>query len=787
MAHHEPEITLGESNASYTTEELYQALFEQAGDGIFIADATGRYIKVNRRGCEMLGYTLEELQTLTLSDLLPAEDKIADPLRLDDLRAGKSILKERRLLCKDGRPLPVEISAQILSNGHLLGIVRDISERKQAEEERLSHLHLLESNERRYREIFENVSDVIFLLDVTEDGRFLHAGANPAAERALGATAAETRGKTLAELLSPANAADLTRECQRCVDTGTALEYIQSGLSSFAKGYLYLRTKLLPIRDGEGRIYRIVGITEDITARQQIEELRHKQEQEFRALVENSPDFIGRYDREARVVYVNPALERLFSRPMVELVGKTAVDISPGVKGAQYFHSMVQGALSTGLPVETEIAVADAAGQKPFYHHLRFIPERDAKGETTSVLFIGRDITPQKEAEIMQAQLGARLRQSQKLESIGQLASGVAHDFNNLLTVILGYTELLKYKIASDEGAQRDLEQIHRASERAATLTRQLLAFSRQQMLTPVVLDLNALITDLHKMVGRLIREDIVLSVVLQPELCPIKADPSQIEQVLMNLIVNAHDAMPTGGQLTIETKNIYLDEQYAQTHFEVAVGSYVMVSVTDTGQGMDKATQARIFEPFFTTKEQGRGTGLGLATVYGIIKQSGGDISVYSEPGHGTTFKIYLPVTADTAVTPPPFSTSPARFHENTETILMVEDDDLVYGLVQRTLKEVGYTLMEARTGSEGLSIARQHQGKIDLLLTDVVMPQMSGRELAGQLQTIHPEMKVLFMSGYTNDVVVRHGLLTTKNEFLPKPFSSGQLTAKVREVLDK
>lgn len=387
----------------------------------------------------------------------------------------------------------------------------------------------------------------------------------------------------------------------------------------------------------------------------------------------------------------------------------------------------------------------------------------------------------------MQAQLEARLRQSQKLESIGQLASGVAHDFNNLLTVILGYTELLKYKIASDEGAQRDLEQIHRASERAATLTRQLLAFSRQQMLTPVVLDLNALITDLHKMVGRLIREDIVLSVVLQPELCPIKADPSQIEQVLMNLIVNAHDAMPTGGQLTIETKNIYLDEQYAQTHFEVAVGSYVMVSVTDTGQGMDKATQARIFEPFFTTKEQSRGTGLGLATVYGIIKQSGGDISVYSEPGHGTTFKIYLPVTADTAVTPPPFSTSPARFHENTETILMVEDDDLVYGLVQRTLKEVGYTLMEARTGSEGLSLARQHQGKIDLLLTDVVMPQMSGRELAGQLQTIHPEMKVLFMSGYTNDVVVRHGLLTTKIEFLPKPFSSGQLTAKVREVLDK
>lgn len=787
MAQYGPKTTMVKPDTSETTEELYQALFEQAGDGIFIADATGRYINVNRRGCEMLGYTLEELQNLTLSDLIPAEDKIADPLRLDDLRARKSLLKERRLICKDGRYLPVEISAQMLSNGHLLGIVRDISERQQAEAERLVQLRLLESNERRYREIFENVSDVIFLLDVTEDGRFLHAGANPAAERALGATAAETRGKTLAELLSPANAADLTRECQRCVDMGTAVEYIQSGLSSFGKGYLYLRTKLLPIRNEVGRIYRIVGITEDITVRRQIEELRHKQEQEFRALVENSPDFIGRYDRHGRVVYVNPALEKLFGRPQPQILGKTAVELSPGVPEAQTFDEKLREALETGTAVETEISITDVPGLEPFHHHLRFVPEYDPHGQVVSVLFIGRDITKQKQAEEVRTKLEEQLRQSQKLESIGRLASGVAHDFNNLLTVIMGYADLIEYRTAAEGRTIKDLEQIRRAGERATALTRQLLAFSRQQMLTLAVIDLNDLIVDLQKMLDRLIREDITLATVLQPALWPIMADPGQMEQVIMNLVVNGRDAMPTGGKLTIETRNVYLDGKYAQTHFEVSTGPYVLLSVTDTGHGMDKETQARIFEPFFTTKEQGKGTGLGLATVYGIIKQSGGDISVYSEPGHGTTFKIYFPAAKDRAPQPLPSSQIQPEPHACTETILMVEDDDLVYELVQRTLQTAGYILLGVRNGRQALSLAREYQEKIDLLLTDVVMPQMSGREVAEQLKTLHPQMKILFMSGYTNDVVVRHGLLTSEIEFLPKPFSPAELTAKVREVLDK
>jgi len=304
-------------------------------------------------------------------------------------------------------------------------------------------------------------------------------------------------------------------------------------------------------------------------------------------------------------------------------------------------------------------------------------------------------------------------------------------------------------------------------------------------MLAPTVLDLNDLVTNLHKMLGRLIGEDIRLVLVLQPGLRPVTADPGQIEQVIMNLAVNARDAMPTGGLLTIETSNVQLDASYASPHFEAPAGPCVLLAVTDTGCGMDEPTRARIFEPFFTTKEPGKGTGLGLATVYGIIKQSGGDILVYSEPGQGTTFKIYLPAneTASDDLAAP--QTEPAS-RGGSETILLVEDEEMVRNLVQAALQDQGYTILEARHGSEALSLFEQHQGPIDLLVTDVVMPHMSGRELAEQLKNLHPEMKVLFISGYTDDAVVRHGLLTAEVEFLPKPFSPGQLAAKVREVLE-
>jgi CheY-like chemotaxis protein len=326
---------------------------------------------------------------------------------------------------------------------------------------------------------------------------------------------------------------------------------------------------------------------------------------------------------------------------------------------------------------------------------------------------------------------------------------------------------------------------IERAGERAASLTQQLLAFSRQQILVPTVLDLNSLVANLRTMLERLISEDITLVTILPPGLRSIMADPSQIEQVIMNLVVNARDAMPTGGRLTIETANIDLDNSYASTHPEAPVGPCVMLVVTDTGCGMDAPTRARIFEPFFTTKEPGKGTGLGLATIYGIIKQSGGEITVYSEPGQGTTFKIYLPASAiacgdRAAPKPRPVTCG------GTETILLAEDEENVRNLASTALRAHGYTVLEARNGSEALSLSEQYQKPIDLLVTDVVMPQISGRVLAEQLTALRPTLKVLFMSGYMDDVVVRHGVLAAEVEFLPKPFSPSALVAKVREVLD-
>jgi CheY-like chemotaxis protein len=343
----------------------------------------------------------------------------------------------------------------------------------------------------------------------------------------------------------------------------------------------------------------------------------------------------------------------------------------------------------------------------------------------------------------------------------------------------------MQMRLASDDPLRRSAAQIQQAAESAASLTRQLLAFSRKQILAPTRLDLNELVSNLHKMLKRLIGEDILLETNLTPNLHAVLADPGQMEQVLLNLVVNARDAMPTGGRLTLETANIELDQVYLSTHLEAPLGPAVMLAVTDTGQGMDKQTQAQIFEPFFTTKTVGQGTGLGLSTVYGIVKQSGGDIHVYSEPGQGTTFKIYLPAV-ETAAGPLSPEQAQPEVRGGSETILLVEDEELVRSLILTVLEEEGYTLLEARRGEEALILARTHPGAIDLLITDVVMPEMSGRVLAGQLTALRPGLKVLYISGYTDDAVVRHGLLTAEVEFLSKPFSPTVLAGKVRAVLD-
>ena len=378
-----------------------------------------------------------------------------------------------------------------------------------------------------------------------------------------------------------------------------------------------------------------------------------------------------------------------------------------------------------------------------------------------------------------------QFRQAQKMEAVGRLAGGIAHDFNNLLTVITSYSDILLEDLAPQDPRCQDVEEIRKAAASGAGLTRQLLAFSRQQVLQPRVLDVNAVLANAEKLLKRLLGEDIELVTTLTPQLGAVKADPGQLEQVIMNLAVNARDAMPDGGKLTIETANADMDEASVRVHPYAKPGQYVMLAVSDTGSGMDEQTKARIFEPFFTTKEAGKGTGLGLATVYGIVKQSGGFIWVYSEPSHGTTFKIYLP-RVDEPVEGLSVPSSSAESLRGAETVLLAEDAAAVRTVARQVLERHGYTVLEAPNGEAALYLATKHHGPIHLLLTDVVMPGLGGRQLADQLRALRPELKVLYASGYTDDAVVRHGVLKPGIAYLQKPLTPEALARKVREVLN-
>ncbi len=477
------------------------------------------------------------------------------------------------------------------------------------------------------------------------------------------------------------------------------------------------------------------------------------------------------------VVAANKGFESTTGLIVEEVVGKHLTQVLPGIEGdaANWIGRYGRIAL-TGESQQFE----DGSELLGYYYS---VIAYQAGPKQCAVTFI--DVTERKKAEAEREALQEQLLQAQKMESIGRLAGGVAHDFNNVLVPIIGYVDLAMMSLSPDEKLYVNLQRVREAAERAAGLTRQILAFSRKQVLEMRVLDLNAVVSDFEKMIQRLIGEDIALATFLEPALGRIEADPGQLEQVLLNLAVNARDAMPTGGKLALETANVYLDDAYVQKYADSQPpGHYVMLAVSDTGYGMSPEIKRNIFEPFFTTKEQGKGTGLGLATVFGIVKQHRGNIWVYSEPGSGTTFKIYLPRVEAPAKISETTALEPESVY-GTETILVVEDEVMVRQLVCETLAAFGYQVIEAKSAADGLRLAMETTSPLHLLLTDVIMPEINGRQLYQKLAGIRPEIKVLYMSGYTDNVIVHHGILDEGINFLQKPFSVQSLTRKVKQVL--
>ncbi len=547
------------------------------------------------------------------------------------------------------------------------------------------------------------------------------------------------------------------------LDDETAVRYLKGGAADYI-----LKDRL--VRLGP-------ALLEALERARQREALR-EQERLLRQIIDANPSLIFVKDWNGRFVLVNQATAHVYGTTVDALVGKTDGDFNRNMEEVAHFLRDDRDVMSSGQSkIIAEEPVTNPAGETRWFQTIK-VPLRSPAEGTATLLGVATEITERKRLE-------EQLLQSQKMEAVGQLAGGVAHDFNNILTAIVGYTDLLAAELASNVRQLEDLEEIRKAARRAAALTRQLLAFSRKQVLEPRIIDVNAVVLNLDKMLRSLISENIELKTDLADNLGAARADPNQIEQVIMNLAINARDAMPDGGTVTIETGNVTLDDAYAGQHVSVIPGEYVMLAVSDTGCGMDAKTQSRIFEPFFTTKPAGRGTGLGLSTVYGIVKQTGGNIWLYSEPGKGTTFKIYLPAIA--ALPEDIGKVAPAEApRRGAGTVLVVEDDEQLRRLTHRALDAQGYTVLVADRGGTALDIARRHKGEIDLLLTDVIMPDTNGRKLAETIQAARPGMRVLYMSGYPDGAIASHGMLEPGVAYLAKPFTTEAITRRVREVLE-
>ena len=744
-------------------------------DAVLVCDSTGRLRSANRAAEDLFARPESSLLGCSVSEFLhesdPGDSSGGWAPPLDRPVRDRSLVAVRRR-----QPARVEVSVStepLRAGSRILGsvvVARDIRERLETE-------RAVQASERRYRSLFWHNPGAAYEIDA--EGRFLEL--NPPAQRLLGGEVQDWIGRRFIEIVEPSERERAERLFSKVLG-GEPQQYELTVLGQGGEPRVIQGMSIPVVEDGS--VSTIFGVALDVTEERRMHRQLEVQRHYYAELFDSSPEAIVLVGSDGRIRRVNSEFTRLFGYTAEEAVGEPLDDlvVPEGLRGEA--HELNSAALDGRLAFAEMRRRRKEGGEVEVSVLAR---EVRIPGEPPQMYGIYRDITDRRQAERKLREREEELRHAQKLEAVGKLAGGVAHDFNNLLTVINGHTRFVLEEMGEDDALRPDLEEIERAGVRAATLTQQLLAFSRRQMLRPQVLDLNRVVRDMNRMLGRLIAEHIRLETRLEAAPASVLADRGQLEQVIMNLVVNALDAMPAGGVLTISTDVTRLERgAVGGEHWDVEPGDYVRLLVEDTGSGMSEETLARAFDPFFTTKDRGKGTGLGLATVFGIVKQSGGHVSAESEPGDGSGFHVYLPLatSAETEEGGPDAATDPEREAPGAHTVLVVEDEDAVRKLVARVLQRRGYQVMLATDGADALRVVGQHGSGIDLVLSDLVMPEMGGRELADHMRESWPEIPILFMSGYEEDLAASGGGGLSAS-FLPKPFTPRALTEKVAEAL--